>query len=173
MLFLFDCGGFPYSGGKVRKKGIFAVRFSTRDGFFWAVAIVMLVTCRLSFSRQEHTACVRDTCFTVEVAVSPEQKARGLMFRGELGPDQGMLFLYPDQARRTFWMKNTFIPLDIIWIDSALTVVGITKNAQPCRDQSCPRYESPADVQYVLEVNAGSAEKIGLQNGDTFTFCLQ
>lgn len=157
----------------MRRKRVFDLTLAVRGVAFSAAVIVVFSAGHLSFSQRENTACVRDTCFTVEVAVSPEEKARGLMFRSELGSDQGMLFLYPDQARRFFWMKNTFIPLDIVWIDSTLTVIGITENVQPCRDQACPRYESPAKVQYVLEVNAGSAEKIGLQNGDTFTFCLQ
>lgn len=80
------------------------------------------------------------------------------MFRESLADDAWMLFVFETPSPRSFWMKNTLIPLDIVWIDEDYTVIGVT-TAEPCDVtpwQQCPSYPSPGDVLYVLEVNAGS-----------------
>ena len=90
----------------------------------------------------------------VEVAQSPAEVQRGLMFRQELAPDAGMLFIFETCHHLTFWMKNTYLPLDMIFIRSDRSVLGVVENATPLTETA---REIPGDSQYVLEVNAGFA----------------
>ncbi|MBN1772218.1 MAG: DUF192 domain-containing protein [Deltaproteobacteria bacterium] len=99
----------------------------------------------------------------VEFALTDRTRERGLMFRRELDQDAGMLFVFSPPARRqVFWMRNTYVPLDMIFIDDALRVVGIVERAEPLTDT--PR-AVPGDSCYVLEVNAGFARAHGLGPG--------
>ncbi|HNS14624.1 MAG TPA: DUF192 domain-containing protein, partial [Syntrophorhabdaceae bacterium] len=93
-------------------------------------------------------ACV----FSVELAIAPEEQERGLMFREKLPDNCGMLFLYSDDDIRHFWMKNTFISLDMIFLNAKRKVVGVFHAARP-RDPTTISSIYPA--RYVLEVNAG------------------
>lgn len=101
--------------------------------------------------------------FKVELAETPEQKAKGLMHREFLPVNQGMLFIFDNEKPRTFWMKNTLIPLDMVFINSNLNVVDI-KQAVPCTKEPCELYQS-APAQYVLEVNSGIAEEKEIKIG--------
>ena len=114
--------------------------------------------------------CFGNDCFYVELAVTPDEKSLGLMFREHLDADKGMLFVYPSEGERHFWMKNTLIPLDMIWINSAGEVVSISRNVQPCNTEPCPIISPGKKVQYVLELNAGTSDRIGLITGDKITF---
>ncbi|MGC9310607.1 MAG: DUF192 domain-containing protein, partial [Candidatus Aenigmatarchaeota archaeon] len=98
-----------------------------------------------------------------------ESRAKGLMFRESLGDDEGMLFVFEKEGHWSFWMKNTIIPLDIIWLCENLTIVHI-QTAPPCREDNCPSYRTPVPASYVLEVNAGFSDKNGISAGDTATF---
>lgn len=138
-----------------------------------SVLIVCISISRLCSSRDAAKACIKDRCFSLELAITSQEHSRGLMFRQALGQDQAMLFVYNDEQPRAFWMKNTYIPLDIIWIDSSRRVVGVAAQAQPCLKEACPLYRSQDPVQYVLEVNAGIAEEIGLEQGDQFCFDIK
>lgn len=102
--------------------------------------------------------------FSVEFARTPDEWAKGLMFRESLPEHQGMLFVFDEEKPRRFWMKNTLIPLDMIFLDANKTVVFIHENAEPCEQDPCKLYPSPP-AQYVLEVNGGSAEKNGIVVG--------
>lgn len=104
---------------------------------------------------------------TIDVAIArtPEQREKGLMSRKSLGEMEGMLFIFPDAAPRSFWMKNTLIPLDIIYISQDTRIVKIV-TAEPCQEDPCPMYDSLKPAMYVLEVNAGFAEKHGVKEGD-------
>jgi uncharacterized protein len=115
-------------------------------------------------------ACFGAECFYVELAVTPEERARGLMFREYLAPDRGMLFIYPDEGVHYFWMKNTLIPLDMVWINGNREVISISKDAQPCQTSQCPSIGPGQKVQYVLELNGGTSDEIGLAIGDKITF---
>jgi uncharacterized membrane protein (UPF0127 family) len=97
-----------------------------------------------------------------EVARTEAERARGLMYRQELGVDRGMFFIFDKQEVQSFWMKNTLIPLDMVFIDQDLRVVGIIENAMP-RTETARRVTSPA--RYVLEVNAGIASSYGIAVG--------
>jgi len=92
------------------------------------------------------------------------------MFREHLDPDKGMLFIYQDEGVHYFWMKNTLIPLDMVWINSNREVIFISKDVQPCEISQCPLICPGQKVQYVLELNGGTSDKIGLATGDKITF---
>lgn len=109
--------------------------------------------------------------FTVEVATTPETWSRGLMERPALAPNAGMLFLFPEAAPRAFWMLNTLIALDIVFIDSSKRIINLRENVPPCHPpQRCPTYESTAPAQYVLEIPGGRARALGIQAGDQVHF---
>lgn len=104
---------------------------------------------------------------TVNAEVVTSNKARqlGLMYRREMTDDQGMLFVFPDEQPRSFWMKNTYIELDIIYISSELRVVSVSKRARPL---TMNKRNSEGPAKYVLEVNGGLADKWGLAAGTQF-----
>jgi uncharacterized protein len=104
----------------------------------------------------------------VEIAATPEERAKGLSGRQSLKEDSGMLFNFPDYQARDFWMKDMGFPLDIIWISGG-KIVGIEKNVQPEGDTPQKRYYSPGPVNQVLEVNAGWCDKNGIIVGQTFS----
>jgi uncharacterized protein len=101
----------------------------------------------------------------VEIADSPEEWSKGLMFRDSLEENQGMLFIFPDEKYRNFWMKNTFIPLDIIFISSDFEIIDVT-TMQPCKQDICLSYKSQKPARYVLELNAGYAGEKQISIGD-------
>lgn len=120
--------------------------------------------------REETNVELHGHRFTVELATTPAQQERGLMERATLAPDHGMLFVFPDEQPRTFWMKNTLVPLDILFFDAARRLVAIQADAQPCRADPCPLYPSTVPARYVLELNAGTAARLGIRTGDVITF---
>lgn len=115
--------------------------------------------------------CFNQVCFSVEIAKTQAQKDFGLMGRESLDADKGMLFIFDKEGIYSFWMKNTLIPLDIIWINSNGKVVFIAENVQPCpfnlsKALICPSIIPSARAKYVLEINAGLVEKYKLKIGD-------
>ncbi len=119
---------------------------------------------------QENQLCIELTCIQIEKAITSQEQTKGLMFRENLNENSGMLFIFPDQKIRQFWMKNTLIPLDMIWINENKEIIGITKNAQPCKADPCQIYASNGPAKYVLEINAGFAQKKGLEKGQKIDF---
>ena len=105
-----------------------------------------------------------------ELARTPPQRSMGLMFRQNLAPDQGMLFVFDFPDDHQFWMRNTLIPLDIIWMDSSKTVVHIKSNVPPCKDEPCPTYSAGKMSIFVLELAAGRAAQLGIKVGDRIEF---
>lgn len=101
--------------------------------------------------------------FSVELAVTPKEQAQGLMFRTELNDDAGMLFIFHDEAPRSFWMKNTLIPLDMIFIKRSGEILNIHQNAIP---QDLTPVKSEGDAYAVLEIAGGLSEKLGIKAGD-------
>ena len=87
------------------------------------------------------------------------------MYRKHLGEKEGMLFVYNEERILSFWMKNTLIPLDIIFIDKGNIIVDI-KTMLPCENNPCPSYASDKPAMYALEINAGAAEKFNISAGD-------
>jgi uncharacterized membrane protein (UPF0127 family) len=104
---------------------------------------------------------------TVELARSDEERTLGLMNRRELAPEAGMLFLFSENEPRAFWMKNTLIPLDMLFIDDGGRVVGLIEQAEPLT--TSPR-DPGVPSRYVLEVNGGWAARHGVRPGDRIQF---
>ncbi len=100
-----------------------------------------------------------------EIADGEEERANGLMFRERLDENSGMLFIFDDENYRTFWMKNTLIPLDMIFIDKGSKIIDV-KNAVPCIEEPCALYKSSKPAKYVLEVNANFTIKNYIKIGD-------
>jgi len=107
--------------------------------------------------------------FSIELATTPRMRERGLMGRTHLAPDHGMLFVFAHQRPQTFWMKNTLIPLDILYFDKNRTLVSMQLNVPPCKADPCPTYPSDKPALYVLELAGGTAVRIGANVGDTLT----
>ena len=109
--------------------------------------------------------------FQVEVADDDAERARGLMFRDAMADDHNMLFIHDRQEPQAYWMKNTRIPLDILYFDRDRRLVSQQRDVPPCSaGDRCPPYPSRAPAQYVLELNAGQAARLGLQDGALLTF---
>ncbi len=103
----------------------------------------------------------------VEVAATPETRTRGLMWRKELPAGQGMLFIFPSEEVQSFWMRNTLIPLDMLFIDSTGRIVGIIESARP-RTLTARSVGEPG--RYVLEVPGGWSRSVGLERGGAVRF---
>jgi uncharacterized membrane protein (UPF0127 family) len=107
---------------------------------------------------------------TLELAMTPEEIANGLMFRPSLPPDRGMLFLFERQRVPSFWMKNTLIPLDLVFLDDSGRIVDTISNARPCAEDPCPQYIPEAPARAVLEMVAGTIAGHGLEPGQSLQF---
>jgi len=110
---------------------------------------------------------------TAELAVSDAERARGLMQREKLNPDQGMLFVFDYAGSHSMWMKNMLIPLDFLWLDSEKRIVHMEEHIPPCERDPCPSYASEIPALYVLEMKAGSIEQNGLELYDKVDFVLK
>jgi uncharacterized protein len=109
--------------------------------------------------------------YIVEVANDDAERAQGLMFRDSMEPDRGMLFIHDSEERLAYWMKNTRIPLDILYFDEQRKLVSQQRDVPPCSlGDRCPPYPSKAPARYVLELNAGQAARLGLQDGAELRF---
>lgn len=107
------------------------------------------------------------TTIFVEIADSPDKRVKGLMLRPSMAPDRGMLFLFPELGDRIFWMKNTLIPLDILWLNESGKIIHLESHVPICtrKDDGCQKYRSPYKSLQVLELNGGIAEKLNLTIG--------
>lgn len=118
-------------------------------------------------SASQPSVVLRGERFSVEIADDGAERQRGLMFRERMDADDGMLFLFEQQEAQAFWMKNTKIPLDILYFDQSWTLVGWSLSTPPCSlGDQCPSYPSQAPARYVLELNAGISERLGVKLGD-------
>lgn len=109
---------------------------------------------------------------TAELAGTDEERQRGLMFREKLGFDQGMLFVFDKESAYAFWMKNTLIPLDMLWLDKDRRIVHIWRNVPPCKEDPCPSYAPDRPGLFVLELAAGASDRFGLKLFDRLEFTL-
>ncbi len=135
-----------------------------------AAAIIILFVNKKSNGLQPQV-CIKTVCFNVEIAKTFSERERGLMFRKNLAENFGMLFIFESPGVYPFWMKNTFVPLDIIWISEGKEVVFIKENAQPCaKGTACESIDPRAQSGYVLEISAGEADKAKILIGDSVNF---
>jgi uncharacterized membrane protein (UPF0127 family) len=103
--------------------------------------------------------------FSLEVADTPKKQQLGLMHRKSMPQDRGMIFVFPEEQERSFWMKNTLIPLDIIYLDAGGKVVSV-KQMKPLDESSVP---SDGPAKYAVELNQGAAKRAGVAAGDVLT----
>ncbi|MBT8184333.1 MAG: DUF192 domain-containing protein [Eudoraea sp.] len=133
----------------------------------------VVTTAPISFTKEAELSIYKEATdsvvvqLNIEIADSDYETQTGLMYRESMAEHQGMLFIFPEEAMRSFYMKNTKIPLDIIYIDRELRISSIQKNAKPLDESGLP---SDAPAQYVLEVNAGLADKWNLEIGDRIEY---
>lgn len=109
----------------------------------------------------------REIAFQVEIADTPTKREKGLQYRRELAPHQGMIFLFPTEEQQSFWMKNTPIPLDMIFISAERKIVGIVENTVPF---SLDARSVSGRSQFVLEINGGLSRRYGFKAGDSVRF---
>jgi hypothetical protein len=107
---------------------------------------------------------------SVEIADTPALRQRGLMFREHLAPAEGMVFVFEAVGFYPFWMKNTLIPLDMIWVGPDKKIVSISHSVPPCKADPCPNFSPTGDALYVVEVVGGFAKKHQLKPGDQLAF---
>ena len=136
--------------------------------FLTLVLIMFILACSPDKTKTDSVKIItqdKEIKINVELAKTQQEIIKGLMYREHLDKDSGMLFVFPDEDYRSFWMKNTLIPLDMIFIAGNGTIVDINKNFQPCKTDYCPSYRSKERAMYVLEVNAGFAEENNINEG--------
>ncbi|MCF6327359.1 MAG: DUF192 domain-containing protein [Devosiaceae bacterium] len=155
--------------------GFFSLSRSLEIGSNWVISKLRFVRLLASFGLVLFVAaCANqpnvilktaggDFTFEIELADTPKSRADGLMFRNELAPNAGMLFDFQEEREVSFWMRNTFIPLDMIFVAADGTVMNIHENARPQDETSIP---SGFPVRFVLEIPGGRSAEIGLKAGD-------
>jgi uncharacterized membrane protein (UPF0127 family) len=136
------------------------------------LAVILMVIASGCINGEQTNAdkvCIKDTCFAVEIADTPDSRSLGLMGRHSLDEGTGMLFVFDEEGNHSFWMKDMRFPIDIVWISADMDVVYISSYTQPCDLlEPCPSITPPAKAMYVLEVGAGKA--YGFEAGDTVKF---
>ena len=150
-----------WTGGLVMSTGLLSLLMSPLSLAGWSVQVEELAV-----------GFPSGTTIQAELAVTPEQRARGLMFRDSLDADRGMLFVFPELAFHGFWMKNCRFPIDIIWLSAEKKIVHIERAVPPCKEDPCPTYGSLRKAKYVIEVVAEFSRREELRLGDLIEFEL-
>ena len=143
---------------RVRRKSLFLA---------WFVVLLQVSACQAQPQVSIATEGGRELTFQVEVADTPTKRELGLQYRRDLAVDRGMIFLFPGESEHSFWMKNTPIPLDMIFINKDRKIVGIVEQAVPFSTES---RSVPSASQFVLEINGGLSKRYGIKAGDTVRF---
>jgi uncharacterized protein len=141
-----------------------------RKNFFFFVNIFVLCSLLTVCSGKEFIALFDTPEGPVEVilelARTPDERQRGLMFRDRIGERQGMLFCFEADERHVFWMKNTYLSLDILFVTAEGVVVDVLEKLPPCPMDPCPTYRAEAASRYALELKAGFSERYQIRKGD-------
>jgi uncharacterized membrane protein (UPF0127 family) len=141
---------------------LFMKKFSI---FFSIVSTLLLASYFLVRAKQSRAKmCFGESCFLAEIADTARKRQLGLMGRENLAQGGGMLFVFEEEGLYPFWMKNTLIPLDIIWLNAELKVVDV-QSAAPCHENPCPVYTPCCSAKYALEINKDIAKEIGISQG--------
>lgn len=134
-----------------------------------AISVVCFIP-RFCLAAPTKTARVNNVCINVEIADTMEERTMGLMFRENMGENEGMLFVFESQEAQGFWMKNMKFALDIIWISADKRIIDIAENIQPCGSQDCESYTSKEKIKYAIEVNAGFVKKNNIKKWQEVNF---
>lgn len=154
------------------KRNSFKQSISRTWVMIWLFLLVILyyfITISIQEKNTASKICIEKQCFTVEIARTSAEQQQGLMNREVMEKDHGMVFIFPKSDVHNFWMKNTLIPLDMIWVDDAFNVVRVL-TAQPCIQDPCKVYRPEASAKYVIEINAWIAEKYGIHEWSVVKF---
>ena len=129
--------------------------YQATTAFMVILAIIILTSCQDRKSNRFTTVVLPNgRTIRAELAITDKERTRGAMFRESILPDQGMLFVFDREDHHLFWMKNTPISLDILWLDRGRRVVHIEASVPPCKEDPCPLYRPKAPALYVLELKA-------------------
>lgn len=144
------------------------------NNFFFFSMTFFLILCSAEFSQDKFVKVFfpNRTSITAELAVTDEERGRGLMFREEIHSDQGMLFVFEEEGIHPFWMKNMKFSIDILWLDKENRIVHVERQVHPCKNLPCPFYSSKIPAMYVLELKAGSVDDNQLKLYDRLDFIL-
>jgi uncharacterized membrane protein (UPF0127 family) len=137
-----------------------------RTPLLFGFSLIFLAACSYATGRVVLKTDRGEIPLTVEIADTDKERARGLMFREKLEEGSGMLFVFEDEAPRGFWMKNTLIPLDIVFLDRQKKVVSFVEKMEPCVSDPCPSYVSEKPAMYALELPAQSVKKYRIRVGN-------
>jgi uncharacterized protein len=135
----------------------------------WLIAPMFLLLGSCASAATDHKAdavVLHGQRYSAELATDEPGRERGLMMRTTLAADHSMLFVFPVSSPQGFWMKNTLIPLDILYFDTHRRLVSMQLNVPPCKADPCPVYPSNTPARYVLELSAGTARRTGVEVGD-------
>ncbi|HBK56197.1 MAG TPA: ACR family protein [Xanthomonadales bacterium] len=136
-------------------------------GLLISLACLATTSCAQPPERSEPWVELKGARFLVEIAADDASRSRGLMFRTHMDADRGMLFLHDREEPQAFWMRNTRIPLDILYFDRHRRLVSASLRTPPCAaGYDCPAYPSRGPALFTLELNAGVAERLGVVEGD-------
>jgi uncharacterized membrane protein (UPF0127 family) len=156
----------------ISSKTIFSIKSNKYKFFFLAVFVVLAITFVIVFIlptfNKQPTACFNDNyCVNIEIKDTYEEREVGLMYRENLNENQGMLFVFEQPSRYTFWMKNMLIYIDIIYLDSNITIVDIFQKVPPCVEEPCELYTPSSEALYVIETKSGFSERHQLKIGQS------
>ncbi len=126
--------------------------------FIFLIFLIFIIGCT---NFKENKVCIKGECFNVELAKTDVGIEQGLMFRDQLDIDKGMLFIFDKEDNHPFWMKNTLIPLDLIWVNKNKEIVFISRNNQGC-NENCEVIYPNVNAKYVLEINANISDNFNL-----------
>jgi uncharacterized membrane protein (UPF0127 family) len=149
------------------------VRHLSKESCMRITALAVFAACSLSACASASGPWVElgGHRYAIEIADDDAERARGLMYRDAMQADRGMLFIHEAEEPQAYWMKNTKIPLDILYFDEGRKLVSQQRDIPPCSlGDRCPSYPSNAPARYVLELNAGEAARLKLQDGAELTF---
>ena len=136
------------------------------------LALLFIAACAPTSGPEKKALFIQASQGQVEVAIdvvsTPQDRSRGLMFREQLGEREGMWFVFEESSPYSFWMKNTLMPLDIVFVDEHMAIVDIIQ-ADPCQQDPCPTYTPKASARYVLEVNQNFTARAGVKAGNRVT----
>ena len=139
--------------------------------FFRKGLVFSLLICACAFpgcvsATTPSEACIRGNCYALELALTPAQRAKGLMEHVTLPSGRGMLFVFEQPGQYGFWMKNMDFPIDILWIDGEFRIADVRQNVPPCVRARCEVYYPSQDALYVLEIPAGEVSRLRIVPGD-------
>jgi hypothetical protein len=133
------------------------------------IIILILIASILSITfYNQPKACFKQSCINLELTKTQEKRTQGLMYKTELKNNLGILFIYEEEGLYNIWMKNTLIPLDIIWIDQNFQIKQIEK-ANLCEIEECKTYNALYPTKYIIEVNQGFTIENNIKVGDIIT----